>query len=303
MSHRAMNWALEQRQLKPSPWRVLVMLADRHNKDTLRVDPEQARLAHDCNMSRSTLNRQLADLENLGLIVRVERVDSRTNRQMATFYILALDFDHPPDVENAVSDYRTRIAQVQTGNIEADRVPEQDTEAVSQKSPEPCPKNGQFRVSKWDTNPVKELGRKPCAPVGPQTIDIDLMLERFCAVYPRIGDLGKTRAALKAAVDGGATIDQIVDGARAYAAEQKGNAPRFIAYSENWLRGERWRSMAPKPVKDDAQGRRRVLTQRAEAIKARAGWVARHVSDAAARELIELGLVSSDECRSAGLAP
>lgn len=142
MSHRAMNWALEKRHLKPAPWRVLVMLADRHNKDTLRVDPEQALLAHDCNMARSTINRHLEDLETAGLLVRVQRVNPKTQKQIPTFYVLEIDFAKPPYIEFAVSDYETRIKEVQSRNIDPSRVPNPDAGAVSQKSRIPCPKSG-----------------------------------------------------------------------------------------------------------------------------------------------------------------
>jgi len=297
-----MNWALEQRQLKPAPWRVLVMLADRHNKDTLRVDPEQALLAHDCNMSRSTVNRHLEDLEGTGLLVRVPRVNPKTQKQMPTFYVLAIDFAKPPHIEFAVSDYETRIAEVQSGNIEGSRVPNSDTGAVSQKSQIPCPKNRDSRVSKSDTNPVKEPTKEPCAAeTAPQTSDLnDDFVDRFFAVYPRAGDREKTEAALKKAVcQDGASCDAILSGAKAYAAEQKGNHPRYIAYSENWVEQKRWLQFATaeKPVSPNV-----ILEQRAKSIREGHSWVGRHVSAASARELVSRGLVTVEQCRAAGVA-
>ena len=114
MSHRAVNWALEQKTVKPGPWIVLIMLADRVNKDTRRCDPDLRLLAADCNMSRATVIRHLELLENDGLIRRVRRQDPVTMKQLTTFYILGLDFDDPPVVENAESQIatRTRVSKI-----------------------------------------------------------------------------------------------------------------------------------------------------------------------------------------------
>ncbi len=296
-----MNWALEQRHLKPAAWRVLVMLADRHNKDTLRVDPEQALLAHDCNMSRSTINRHLEDLEGTGLLVRVPRVNPKTQKQMPTFYVLAIDFAKPPHIEFAVSDYETRIAEAQNGNIQGSRVPNSDTGAVSQKSQIPCPKNGVSRVSKSDTNPVKEPTKEPCAAdTAPQTtIDQNDFVDRFLAIYPRTGDREKTEDALKRAIGHeGVTPEVILAGAKAYAEEQKGNQVRYIAYSENWVEQKRWTQYATttKPADPDA-----VHQQRAKAIREGQAWIGRHISAAAARDLVARELVTVEQCRAVGV--
>ena len=137
MSHEATNWAIKQRGLKPAAKLVLWNLADRHNKDTRRCDPDQTLLAYDCEISRSSLNNQLNILEDAGLIHRVNRVNPKTNRQENTFYILGLDFSKKLDVVHAVSKNCTR-------------------KAVSKKEQKPCPKKEQSRVQNLDTivNPV-----------------------------------------------------------------------------------------------------------------------------------------------------
>lgn len=169
MSHNAVNWALNQKTLKPGPWVTLIMLADRHNKDTKRCDPDQTQLAADCNMSRATVNRHLEDLEQIGLIRRIKRQDPGTLRQMSTFYILGVDFDDPPIVENAVSHFETRDLMEENENIEQSRVSFCDTEAVSQKTDVPCLKNDDSRVSLLrlasKEEPVKEPVKEPYAHV------------------------------------------------------------------------------------------------------------------------------------------
>ena len=90
MSHEATNWAIKQRGLKPTTKIVLWHLCDRFNPD-FGCCPSQARLADDCEISRSTLNDHLDRLEAAKLLRRVPRVDPVTTRQMPTRYILSFE--------------------------------------------------------------------------------------------------------------------------------------------------------------------------------------------------------------------
>lgn len=141
MSHQATNWAVRVRGISPAAKVVLWHLADRHNKDTGQCNPSQARLAEDCEISRSSLNNQLEVLEKAGFIRRVRDNDEKTRRQRPTHYILNMDRLHPQDTESHVQ--------------------ELDTAPVSKKPTKPCPKNGGSRVQNLDTNPVREPGREP----------------------------------------------------------------------------------------------------------------------------------------------
>ena len=299
MSHKAVNWALEQRHLKPSPWRVLVMLADRHNKDTLRVDPDQALIAWDCNMSRSSINRHLEFLEEAGLLVRVQRVNPKSQKQINTFYVLGIDFDNPPHIEFAVSDYRTRIKEVQNGNIEGGRVSNSDTGAVSQKTQIPCPKKRDSRVSNSDTNNhVKEPVKEPCVDEPHTQFDFSGFLEKFKSAYPRVGDVETTADELRQAIDAGTDPDRILAGARAYAEEQRGNNRQYIAYSENWIRQKRWERYAASTKK---ASRSEIDAFTADLIKCHRPELVRHVSPTRAAWLVDAGLVSAEDCAKAGV--
>lgn len=140
MSHKATNWAVEQRGLKPATKIVLWHLADCHNGHTGQCNPKQSTLADKCEMSRSTVNLHLDKLCKMGLIKRVTSIDPQTKRQRPTHYILALD-----------------------GAFEnADPCPKNEHGAVSENQTDPCPKNEQSRVRKMDTkNPVREPGKEP----------------------------------------------------------------------------------------------------------------------------------------------
>lgn len=149
MSHRATTWAIERRGLKPATKIVLFALADRHNPD-LGCFPSQARLADDCEMSRSSINNHLDTLEKAGLLRRVQRRNSETNKQLSTRYVLGFEPDFEPSEKVLERDEPS--PEFGHGN---------DEKAVSKNDDKPCPKNGASRVQNLDTNLVREPVREP----------------------------------------------------------------------------------------------------------------------------------------------
>ncbi len=175
MSHAATNWAIQQRGLKPATKIVLWHLCDRHNPD-FGCFPTQARLAHDCEISRSALNDHLSQLETVGLLRRVPRLDPVTKRQLPTRYILGFepgftatsakpcpDFGHGCE---AGTDLGTEAGDAGPSPFDQpDPRPDSGhgnpAGAVSDFDPEPCPENRESRVRIPDTNPVREPLREP----------------------------------------------------------------------------------------------------------------------------------------------
>jgi hypothetical protein len=195
MSHAATNWAIQQRGLKPTTKIVLWHLCDRFNPD-FGCFPTQARLAHDCEIGRATLNRHLDELEARRLIKRVRIVDTKTGQQRPTRYLLGFEFkdgaraSSPATSENTAKDAggtapsnhpedTSFISQNTAKNPCLDLGHGQDAETpycdggqghptqgtpcletghgpVSQIWQKPCLKNSDSRVSKWGTNPVRE---------------------------------------------------------------------------------------------------------------------------------------------------
>jgi len=202
MSHHGTNWAIIQRGLKPTTKIVLWHLCDRHNPD-YGCFPTQARLAHDCEISRAGLNTHLALLEACELLRRERRIDPVTKRQMSTRYFLGFEDDFTPisgnsgngsdgnldaDLDGASgndSDAKTGPSGDQLldkpcpklghgidskeqhenkgfgENTTQNPCPRSGHRAVSRKTPDPCPENGQSRVQNLDTNPVREPLREP----------------------------------------------------------------------------------------------------------------------------------------------
>ena len=171
MSHKATLWAIEQRGLKPTTKIVLWHLCDRFNPD-FGCFPSQARLAADCEISRSTLNDHLDRLEAAKLLRRVPRVDPVTKRQMPTRYILGFEdgcapHDPEPCPETGHGDWPIPCGEAFAQGTDNPADPSPDIghgnppKAVSGFCPDPCPENAESRVRNPDTNLVREPLSKP----------------------------------------------------------------------------------------------------------------------------------------------
>ena len=152
MSHKATNWAIQQRGLKPATKIVLWHLCDRHNPD-FGCFPTQARLAEDAEMSISALNAHLARLEELGLIHRIRVHDPRTHKRQATRYILGFEENFPQEPTPETGD----------GNDSENGAPSAETGhgAISGFSAKPSPDFAQSHLRIPETNPVREPLREP----------------------------------------------------------------------------------------------------------------------------------------------
>lgn len=96
-----------------------------------------------------------------------------------------------------------------------------------------------------DLSSLKEL--TPSFPLSPAPSDANRVLllrpddlfDAFWRAYPRKADKGQARRAWTAAVKA-ADPAAIVDGARRYAAERRGEDPKFTKHPSTWLRAEAW---------------------------------------------------------------
>lgn len=175
MSHEATNWAIKQRGLKPTTKIVLWHLCDRFNPD-YGCFPSQDRLAHDCEISRSTLNDHLGQLEAVGLLRRVPRLDPVTKRQLPTRYILGFESGFTPvavvpcpeaghgeeGVAESLDGSGVSDVDGMAGALPCPDFGHGDAaRPVSDFPADPCPENAESRVRISDTNPVREPISKP----------------------------------------------------------------------------------------------------------------------------------------------
>lgn len=205
MSHKATNWAVQQRGIKPAAKVVLWHLADRHNPDN-GCFPSQELLARDCEMSRSSLNDQLNVLEAAGLIRRVQRYNSDTKRAESTRYILAF--------EDGMKPHETKPC------------PKSGHGAVSENESEPCPKNAESRVRNSDSNPVREPVSEPARERASGSLPTDEQLQAFLSAYPEKGLANMARETVRlqigqAAVRHDTNLEAILMAAARYGARVK----------------------------------------------------------------------------------
>ena len=101
MSFPALSWAVRQR-LPSTQKLVLLMLAERHNKDSGQCNPSLELLAEDCGLSRRSVIDQVAKLQAAGYLTVRHRANGGV--RMPSQYILHLDFGTPEQVKTVGED-------------------------------------------------------------------------------------------------------------------------------------------------------------------------------------------------------
>jgi DNA-binding transcriptional ArsR family regulator len=259
MSHKATNWAINQRGLAPAAKIVLWHLCDRHNPD-FGCFPSQDRLAHDCEMSRASVNRHLGELEEKGLIARQVRRDE-ANRQLPTMYKFAFEEGFEP----------------------SSRVSNCDTEI----EPEPCLKSDESRVSnphdsvshRRDTNLVREPIREPLSaqarseqePAGGEKEDlerdekkrIEAAFKRFAPDWPTYVSDSEPAARAEWFKLSQHDREQAAELAPAYLAAERAAKRTTTCALAVYLRERRWQKLPAQPSasEQDAAAARAVLPQ------------------------------------------
>lgn len=85
---------------------------------------------------------------------------------------------------------------------------------------------------------------------------LDANFEEFWKVYPRREAKGGARRAYLAALKRGATHEQIMAGARRYAAKRAGQDKQYTAMAQTWLNQDRWLDEEASPKKNGVRGPR-----------------------------------------------
>ena len=140
MSHRATNWAIQQRGLAPATKLVLWHLCDRHNPD-YGCFPSQDQLAADAEISRASLNVHLDKLEQAGLIRRERRHSEGAHRRQSTRYFLAFEPEFSAQAELPLA---------------AENRPDPCPESRHGNGQKPCPDFAKSHVQNLDTNLVSK---------------------------------------------------------------------------------------------------------------------------------------------------
>ena len=326
MSHKATYWlaTVPPSMITAGSFRVLFHLCDHHNdeKDADKACyPSQETLMKKTGLSNGGLNKCLNDLENTGLISRKKGTIPESKKRR-TYYILGCDI--PPEEQTPESGVTSNSTQVETDTPSNSTPPELDGENEVKTNSTPVEvdrlsnsnpveleagtnstsgeTNSTFCPNKLHSSgeePVKEpvIGTL-CVAEGSTHTAFDL----FWEAHPRSSDPEKSEAAFNKAIEDGATADQIIAAARAYADEQQGNGVQYIATSWSWLEKRRWTEQAnatPQPTEQERMQNK--LQGVAINIKSGQKFVCTQISPFKAYSALAAGLVSLEECHAVGL--
>lgn len=103
MSFKAVNWAWDQKGLTPHQKLVLLALANRHNPD-VGCFPSLNKLVEDVEFSKSTVQRSIQKLQELGFI-RVEEKHRENGSQTSNRYYLNFEEGVRETTSHSHSDY------------------------------------------------------------------------------------------------------------------------------------------------------------------------------------------------------
>lgn len=101
MSFPALSWAVRQK-LPSTQKLVLLMLAERHNKDSGQCNPSLELLADDCGLSRRSVIDQIAKLQQAGYLTVRHR--AKESLRLPSQYVLHLGFGVPEQVQSMPHD-------------------------------------------------------------------------------------------------------------------------------------------------------------------------------------------------------
>lgn len=307
MSHRATNWAIQQRGLKPATKLVLWYLCDRHNPD-YGCFPSQQQLADDAEMSVSSLNEHLAKLEALGLIRRHRRVNAKTRKQENTRYILGFedDFAQEPTPKSGGGKEGAGAEHPVTPS------PNSGDGSVSGFSGEPSPENGQSRLQNLETNPVREPVREEEESASAAKSILPKVIEAMDLAEPGPWWSGPSAvAAVERWLALGLTAEQIIETARQFAdvVPEPPQGPK--ALDRSMVRASEAAKRLPAPrsgkrradltAEEREQARNAALELVANRVRAGQHIPGNAVSSSMRVELLRRKLVTEDQLRAAGV--
>lgn len=123
-------------------------------------------------------------------------------------------------------------------------------------------KNGQKSQTLAPAIAARDSKRSPAkktAAARPQPkSELGDSFREFWAIYPRRVAKEAAAKAFAAALEDGADVAALIEGAKRYAAARDGEPERYTAHASTWLRGKRWEDALPPsadgPVLDNATG-------------------------------------------------
>ena len=260
MSIRCVGWALNEAPVtEPVQVLVLVAMAERANDDGTSTYQSRATIAQKARISVRTVQRILAQLEEMGLIVRgdQELVSHFPANRRPVVYDIAVsktwgvnlspqDSDVPPvspqddpDVSQVSPQQGSDVSQVSPqrearGDID-------DTLGVTRMA------HNTSSNSSYITTPSSSVSTSPEPDLSALRAIAVTKFEEFWNAYPKQEGKQRAKGPYWAALQAGVDPDLITEKAKGYALAVKGKEREFIKLPVNWLGEERWTDTYPTP--------------------------------------------------------
>lgn len=262
MSYHLAAWAMDV-DVPPREKLLLILIAS-HANDEGECFPSQTTLAYRSGLSRRTVLRSLAELEERGVITRRQRRRPDGSRSSDTIRLnvhgapvrpplaggnltdgARVTFPPQGDSVSPGGDSLTRHGDSVSphgDNDDTARCPVVTAEPVIEPISEPVRESSAADAAAQQPGPSASTAR------GTRLTDDDF--EQWWQGYPRKENKGRARTAFKTALKK-ATVKQLTDGRDAYAARinAERTETKYIAHASSWLNGERWADETPNPAK------------------------------------------------------
>lgn len=279
--------AIVQKRKVGSPTRkgILMFMASCASDDGSGVWTSKATMSRDLEMGKRTVQVSIDDLAMQGLISEVG-----TRRCANGFTIeYRLNLDAIRALETTKSD-RSKAAET-TGAGDA---PVQDVHPTGAGG---APQDVQ------DVHPNHPLTIQEPVCSADAAQHTHPAFDEYWKAYPRPKDRDGTARAFAKVVADGADPAAIIAGAKAYAAEEKGNGQQYLKHSANWLKAQGWLDHAPAGSSQrNGASADEIKANYAKAIADGNASVARHCPVPTALELIAANAVTQDQCRAVGVS-
>jgi hypothetical protein len=252
VSFDGQTWAWKQECPTPNSRLVLLYLAMRADDETGYCYPGQKTIARECSLSERTVRDAMAALENMGLIVRKARYNSRVRTsddiwvQFTETTIFAgraagsAATEFPPDLPSAPDAGPKRQKLRSSPATVAGQEPVREPIRVNHSSlRSESPIDDDLAAPGYGDEPEDD-------DEGPDSrVVIDDMppFDRFWAAYPRHTSKGTARAAWPKALkkcDAEKIIIAAGDYAEAVACWPETERSRYVPHASTWLNQERW---------------------------------------------------------------
>jgi hypothetical protein len=219
--------------------RVAVRIAMHLNIKTGRCDPTYATLTAGTGVPRRTLYRKIELLEAAGWI----EIKGTRGRHANQYTLL-----NPATVVQGLdaANSATQMAPLNSAKVMAPLNAPNGAKTDTSTVPNRASNSANMVAHRTEKRTEKRTEVEKDSPPSPShdeeqaNIEERVAFERFWKVYPRHVAKKAASIAFTAALKNGTSPENIIEGAKRYAAERDGQDERYTVYSARWLREERW---------------------------------------------------------------